>query len=182
MGGADQCRGNLLGQQVLYNVDTRLEKLLRALGEDGVLDLLLLLLDDVCGLIVLLRMEETVDLAISLEPNLRDRRRLRHHWRSSSIVTESRTSTPGGQGRVRSGWVEHSSWTMRARRRLRRRWRSSCTAPVRRSGCLAAGVPDPDTRCRGHDVDGRHRRARTLRDSGGGGQHGWATSMGGDLA
>jgi hypothetical protein len=34
------------GQQVLYNVDTRLEKLLRALGEEGVLDLLLLLLDD----------------------------------------------------------------------------------------------------------------------------------------
>ena len=34
------------GQQVLYNVDTHLEKLLRALGEEGVLDLLLLLLDD----------------------------------------------------------------------------------------------------------------------------------------
>jgi hypothetical protein len=33
-------------------------------------DLLLLLLDDACGLIVLLRMEKTVDLAISLEPDL----------------------------------------------------------------------------------------------------------------
>jgi|UniRef100_A0A804LKK6 hypothetical protein len=60
----------VLGQQVLYNVDTRLEKLLRALSEEGVLDLLLLLLNDVCGLIVVLCMEEMVDLAISLEPDL----------------------------------------------------------------------------------------------------------------
>ncbi|KXG24909.1 hypothetical protein SORBI_3007G099800 [Sorghum bicolor] len=45
------------GQRVLCNVDTRLEKLLRALGEEGVLDLLLL------------RAEETVDLAIGLEPD-----------------------------------------------------------------------------------------------------------------
>jgi hypothetical protein len=54
--------------------------------------------------------------------------------------------------------------------------------PARRSGRLVAGVPNPDTRCRGHNADGQHRRARTLRDSGGGGQCGWATSMGGDLA
>ena len=56
------------GQRVLCNVDTRLEKLLRALGEEGVLDSLLFLLAGPHGLVVLLRMEETVDLAIGLEP------------------------------------------------------------------------------------------------------------------
>jgi hypothetical protein len=55
------------GQRVLCNVDTRLEKLLRALGEEGVLDLLLLA--GACSVVVLLRAEETVDLAIGLEPD-----------------------------------------------------------------------------------------------------------------
>ncbi|EER96103.2 hypothetical protein BDA96_02G088400 [Sorghum bicolor] len=55
------------GQRVLCNVDTRLEKLLRALGEEGVLDLLLLA--GACSVVVLLRAKETVDLAIGLEPD-----------------------------------------------------------------------------------------------------------------
>ncbi|KXG34759.1 hypothetical protein SORBI_3002G087400 [Sorghum bicolor] len=55
------------GQRVLCNVDTRLEKLLRALGEEGVLDLLLLA--GACSVVVLLRAEDTVDLAIGLEPD-----------------------------------------------------------------------------------------------------------------
>ena len=55
------------GQRVLCNVDTRLEKLLRALGEEGLLDLLLLA--GACSVVVLLRAEETVDLAIGLEPD-----------------------------------------------------------------------------------------------------------------
>ncbi|KAG0545451.1 hypothetical protein BDA96_02G362700 [Sorghum bicolor] len=54
-------------QRVLCNVDTRLEKLLRALGEEGVLDLLLLA--GACSVVVLLCAEETVDLAIGLEPD-----------------------------------------------------------------------------------------------------------------
>ncbi|OQU90083.1 hypothetical protein SORBI_3002G336900, partial [Sorghum bicolor] len=54
-------------QRVLCNVDTRLEKLLRALGEEGVLDLLLLA--GACSVVVLLRAEETIDLAIGLEPD-----------------------------------------------------------------------------------------------------------------
>ncbi|KXG35076.1 hypothetical protein SORBI_3002G129300 [Sorghum bicolor] len=53
--------------RVLCNVDTRLEKLLCALGEEGVLDLLLLA--GACSVVVLLRAEETVDLAIGLEPD-----------------------------------------------------------------------------------------------------------------
>jgi hypothetical protein len=55
------------GQRVLCNVDTCLEKLLRALDEEVVLDLLLL--TGACNVVVLLRAEETVDLAISLEPD-----------------------------------------------------------------------------------------------------------------
>ncbi|KAG0513472.1 hypothetical protein BDA96_10G105200 [Sorghum bicolor] len=55
------------GQRVLCNIDTRHEKLLRALGEEGVLDLLLLA--GACSVVVLLRAEETVDLAIGLEPD-----------------------------------------------------------------------------------------------------------------
>ncbi|EES15307.2 hypothetical protein SORBI_3007G193400 [Sorghum bicolor] len=55
------------GQRVLCNVDTRLEKLLRALGEEGVLDLLVLA--GACSVVVLLCAEETVDLAIGLEPD-----------------------------------------------------------------------------------------------------------------
>ena len=50
----------------MCNVDTRLEKLLCALGEEGVLDLLLLA--GACSVVVLLR-AETVDLAIGLEPD-----------------------------------------------------------------------------------------------------------------
>ncbi|KXG28774.1 hypothetical protein SORBI_3005G164400 [Sorghum bicolor] len=42
-------------------------KALRALGEEGVLDLLLLA--GACSVVVLLRAEETVDLAIGLEPD-----------------------------------------------------------------------------------------------------------------
>jgi len=55
------------GQRELCNVDTRLEKLLRALGEEGVLDLLLLA--GACSMVVLLCAEETVDLAIGLQPD-----------------------------------------------------------------------------------------------------------------
>jgi hypothetical protein len=55
------------GQRVLRDVDARLEKLLRALGEEGVLDLLLLLFGARGALLLLLRAEEAVEVAVGLE-------------------------------------------------------------------------------------------------------------------
>jgi hypothetical protein len=58
------------GQRELSDVNPRLEQLLRALSEEGVLDLLLLLVGATGGgLVILLRAEEEVDLALGLQVN-----------------------------------------------------------------------------------------------------------------
>jgi hypothetical protein len=58
------------GQRELSDVNPRLEQMLRALSEEGVLDLLLLVVVATSGgLVILLRAEEEVDLALGLEVN-----------------------------------------------------------------------------------------------------------------